>query len=187
MTDVDWRSPAYFSARREQVAREEAAKAWPEHDPAPLILNTDPRPCDTPPDPRAVLDLVAKGVAGGWPVRVGYSRGFKRAQRIGTYTPMETFGVWAGVHPVSGWRFSALYERPVGGRAWTWQVAIWRTSGDVLYFTDATVTDLKEFITARGLVPPAWFKGVNAREADKKSRAKLAARTRPAKRKEATG
>lgn len=173
--------------------RKEAPAEWPDADPSPEVTNRDPRPEDAPADPRSVTDLALRGRAAGWNVLVGYSRGFTRAQRVGEYKTVEVLGVWADAHPDTGYRWSAMYERTVGTKTWTWRrVTIWHPGGRALmgpgsssYFADASVTDLKDFIEVRGSVPPSWFKGVHARVQEQEARQKVRARTRPTKTREA--
>lgn len=172
--------PGYYTRRRDEIEAD-ASTGWPDVDPSPVVTNRDPRPVDAPADPRAVADLALRGRAAGWRVLVGYSRGFKRAQKIGTYTETETLGVWAGSHPDTRWRWSAMYERKAGTGTWTWtRITIWR---DANHFTDASVTDLKDFIEVRGSVLPSWFKAIRTRERDKDAKAK--ARPKKTKAKEA--
>lgn len=161
----------YWSAKREQRLAENVG--WPDSDPAPLVTNTEPRPDGAPSDPNSVTGLAALGRAGGWDVLTGYSRSLKRAQKIGTYTEVETIGVWAGSHPASGWRWSAEYQRKASGGTWAWvRVHIWRP-GHAPH-ADATVTDLKEFIGVRGSVLPSWFEAITDRVRAQEAKAKAA-------------
>lgn len=186
---VDYRSPGYWAAMRKAEP-----PTWPERDPIPEVLDTDPRPVDAPAEPRAVLDLVKRATAAGWLVRVGFSRGPARAVTVNTYKLVETFGVWAAAHPDTGWRFCAMYERSIGAATgWKWdRTGIWKP-GQVVApglgprFGHATVTDLKEFLEARGAVPPAWFKGVHARVMSQAAKTKTAAKARPATAKKKEG
>lgn len=183
---VDSRNPGYWR----QVKPE--SPSWPEDDPVPEVLSTDPRPADAPAEPRPVLAIVKAATQAGWLARVGYSRGPARAVRVGTYKMVETFGIWASAHPDTGWRFYAMYERTVG-KTWSWdRVGIWKPGQIVapglgVRFTDATVSDLKDFILVRGSVLPSWFKGVHARVQDQRERQRAAARARPASRKPKEG
>jgi hypothetical protein len=69
-----------------------------------------------------------------------------------------------------------MYERPVGRVSWTWvRVTIWR---DANHFTDASVTDLKEFLSVRGSVLPGWFAAIHEREQAKAAKAKARPATR---------
>ena len=166
MSRSDWRSPAYWA-----VDRDTATPAWPVADPPPVVCSFDPPPPDAPPVPRAVRSLVDAAGAGGWSVRVGYSRGFKRGVRTGTYVPVETFGVWAGRGHPSGYRWSAVYQRatePAG--TWTWSTAVWRAG--MLRWPHARMTDLKDFIQVRGSVLPSWFTAIEARVAEQGEKAK---------------
>lgn len=162
--------PGYYAAGRKVAA------AWPERDPVPEVLSTDPRPPGLT-VPRAVLALQADGTVAGWTVRVGYSRGPARAVRVGTYKLVETWGVWAGPHPDTGWRWCAMHERTVG-KTWSWpRVTIWQPS-EHTRFTHATVTDLRAFMAVRGSVGTPWFKAVHARVMEQQERARSAARNR---------
>jgi hypothetical protein len=122
--------------------------------------------------------LVASGAAAGWVVRVGYSRGPVRAVKVGAYRLVEDLGVWASVHPDTGYRWYAVYRRTVGGKSWTWdRIGIWKP-GKGLRFLDATITDLQQFITVCGSVNPAWFKGISARVAERKAKVQTSATKR---------
>lgn len=157
--------------------------AWPPEDPIPEVLNTDPRP--NVPVPAPVVALERLGAREGWEVRSGYSTGPERAVRVGTYKQTETWGIWSSVHPVSGWRWNAMYSRTVG-KTWAWRsTAIW-LPGRRPRFTHASRTDLIEFIIASSEVGNAWFKAVQARVEDAAERARAAARNRPRARKEGT-
>lgn len=172
---TDYRDPEYWRQRRP------APPAWPAADPPPEILSTDPWP-EGVPVPGPVRDLAARAELEGWAVRLGYSRGPERAVRVGTYKITEAIGVWAGPHPVTRWRFCAVYGHTVN-RPWSWRsISIWRPGGN--RFTEAMVTDLKEWLTVRGDVGKPWFKAITAREADKVDRARAAARARPKGKKE---
>jgi hypothetical protein len=155
---------------------------WPATDPPPDVLSTDPRPEGAPVDPSAVRKLQGAAERAGWAVRTGYALGTARAVRIGTYKRVESVGVWSSVHPATYLRFRAIYARTVGGKSWTWDIAIWGMGRP--RFLDATITDLMKWIEVRGDVGAAWYKGVNARVEEQKSNARLAARNRTAKPKE---
>jgi len=172
---TDIYDPAYYRQSKP------VPPSWPESDPIPEVLNTDPRP-DVP-VPAPVSALQAMGMREGWEVATGWSTGPERAVRVGTYKQTEAWGVWAGPHPISGWRWNAIYTHTVD-RPWSWRsTAIW-LPGIRPRFRHATRADLAEFIIARGVVGEAWFKAVAAREADKIERARAAARNRPRKGKE---
>jgi hypothetical protein len=182
---TDPSAPGYYSQVCDcplTAHKDPAATGWPEHDPVPEVLTTDPWPADfiTPKPP---LDLRTFATAKGWLVRLGYSRGPERAVRVGTYKLTEHVGVWAA--ELNGWRWSAIHSRTVG-KAWSWSaITIWRP-GVGTRFTHATVTDLKEWLTYTSPPPPAWFKAVHARVEDQKERVRTAARNRPKTRKEGT-
>lgn len=184
---TDFTDPAYWRQSKPELP------TWPERDPIPEVLSTDPRPADAPAEPGPVLDLVQRATAGGWLVRVGFSRGPARAVKVGAYKMVETFGVWAAPHPDTGWRFCAMHERSIGAATgWKWdRTGIWKPGHTVApglgsRFVDATVTDLKEFVAIRGSVLPHWFKGIHARVQEQAAKTRAAAKARPAtaKRKE---
>lgn len=171
---TDIYDPAYYRQSKP------VPPSWPERDPIPEVLNTDPRP-DVP-VPAAVVALTALGEREGWQVRIGYSRGPERAVRVGEYKTTEAWGVYAG--PAHGWRWSAHHTRTVG-KSWSWRhTSIWQPGTVQRRFSHALVTDLQEFIRAHGDVGKPWFKAIEAREADKIERARAAARNRPRKGKE---
>lgn len=182
----------------------DALPAWPEHDPAPEVTSLDPRPADAPTDPLAVRKTAARLEAAGWEVRIGYARSWKRQPKTGTYRPIETFSVQAGPGHPSGWRVMAVYERfrdatyartyypgtpytvketPPSGQPGTWKWASVRITppNGVFPRHAVSITDLKEFASVRGSVLPAWFIGIETREAAKEAKQKQAAKDRPKK------
>ena len=167
---TDLYDPAYYRQSKPEPP------AWPETDPVPEVLSIDPIPAAAPTMPRAVTRLQLAAEAAGWVVRVGFSSSPERAVRVGTYKQTEAYGVWAGAHPATGWRFNAIHTRTVGGK-WAWRsTAIWKLG--VPRFRHATVTDLGEFITVHGDVGKPWFKAVHARVEEQKVRQQQAARSR---------
>ncbi len=173
---------------------------WPEHDPAPEVLNTDGVEFASP---SSVTSLARTGKAAGWEVRTGYSRALLRGTANSTYRMVESIGVWFGPDHDSGWRMSAIYQRFADAKeirrfngvtievvkdtaanvpgTWKW--------GTITIFSgfkrhEVNVTDLKEFIAVRGSVLPSWFSAIAKREADKAAKQKQAAKERPAKAKE---
>jgi len=175
ITDVYSRD--YYRQGRPRKAAE-----WPEVDPVPEVLSTDPRPENAPGEPTAVRGLAAYAAGEGWLVRVGYGRSPERAQRVGTYKLTETFSVWAGAHPSSGWRFCAVYGHTVGSSsAWTWRsISIWRVRA-YGRFTHATITDLYHFVEHHRDVKQAWFRAIKARVEQAAEDAKQRAKARPKK------
>jgi hypothetical protein len=162
---------------------------WPEKDPAPIVLSTDPRPADAPEERKAMVNVVKFAQKNGWDVRVGYSLGQARAVKRGTYKMVHTFGLWGLGY---GWRWCAMYAwSPDLAGEWAWDgTAIWRAdAGPVAMglgsrFVDANVTDLRAFLGLNGGVGPAWFKGVHARVEEQKARQKAKAKTATPKAKE---
>ena len=148
-----------------------------------ILSNQDPRPADAPEEPRSVAGLVKVLQAGGWTVKVGYSRAWRRGTRTGTFRRAEFFGVFAGLHPSSPFRTVSVYwrfmdkeeeyewyrdsgeleqsKKAVGQPGgWTWT-----DSRIVQGFTrhPCSITDLKEFASVRGSVMPAWFAAIEKR------------------------
>jgi hypothetical protein len=160
-------------------------EAWPAEDPLPTVLSTGPQPEGVPEVPRAVLGLQRAAEAAGWAIRVGYSEGQRRGVSVGTYKPVRAYGIHSDA--AHGWRFNAVYDLEAKG--W-YTIAIWPVPfrpvapGLGSRFTHASVTDLKEWITVRGSVLPAWFKGIHARVEEQRERQKAAARNRKPKAKE---
>lgn len=173
---MDWSSPEYW-----QSLRPERPAGWPDEHPPPLVTTRDPRPPEAPADGLGVRRLVALATGVGWSVRVGYSRGFHRAAKIGTFREVEAVGVWALREP---WRWLVVYERNTGkGSFVAARTAIWRSDGlpvagpsSMLWFVDAGVKDIQEFI-CREDPRPVWFKQIHAREAEKRETARANART----------
>jgi hypothetical protein len=148
--------------------------AWPAQDPPPEVLSVQDRPLEAPGVPRAVSMLQRAAQGAGWVALVGYARSPERAVRVGTYKITESYGLYTDL--AHGVRLSAVYARTSPGGAWAWRnTAIWpiRVPGLGSRFTHATVKDLQEFVAVRGSVMPAWFKGIHAREEDKKLKARL--------------
>lgn len=170
-----------YLTREYYRAGRKAVREWPEHDPAPEVTNRDDvLPFAYPP---AVDTLEGAARKAGWEVRTGYSRGSVRSTRIGTYRLLDCIGVH-GRHPVSGWRFVAIYARTAPAGKWAWfKISIWK-AGVQTRFVDANVTDLKAFIEVAGAVGKPWFKAVAARVADQEERNRVNARNRTAKPKE---
>lgn len=167
----------------ELFARKRLA-SWPEGPFETVIVsNREERPTDAPEEPGPVNSLVKTLEAGGWTVRVGFSRAYRRGQRTGTYRKAEFFGVYASEHPASPYRVVSIYWRfadkteefsyfadvealeqtekacgTPGG--WTWQ-----DGRIVLGFNRhrVKVTDIKEFAKVRGSVLPSWFAGIARR------------------------
>lgn len=131
--------PGYWTAtRRAPMA------TWPEHDPAPAVTNTSPRPEGAPGDPSAVLKLVRAAQAAGWPTRTGYSRGLLRTRSVGVYKDVEIIGVWAGL--AHGWRWYAMHERTVGAKTgWKWgAITAWQVGKPMR--SGMTITELYELL-----------------------------------------
>lgn len=129
--------PGYWSATRRKLVAE-----WPAADPAPVTVNTAPRPEGAPEDPRAVKSLQRAAEAAGWPIRVGYSRGLLRTRSIGVYKDVEIIGVWAGEHDQTRWY--ALYERTIGAKTgWKWgAITLWQRGKPLE--SGLTITQLME-------------------------------------------
>jgi len=154
------------------------APSWPPEDPAPVVTTRDPRPEMPVPGPVAALEARAR--QSGWEGLTGYSRSPERAVRVGTYKDTEAWSVHGSGY---GRRWSALYTRTVG-KPWGWRfTAIWNP---IVYgrWTHGLVSDLQQYIELKAAVAPAWFKDIEAREADKAERAREAARNRPKAKKE---
>lgn len=112
--------PGYYRAGRKVAA------TWPPVDPAPAVINRDPRPEGAPVDPPAVLKLQRAAQAAGWTTRAGYSRGLLRTRSVGVYKDVEIIGVWAAEHDETRWY--AMHERTIGAKTgWTWgAITLWR-------------------------------------------------------------
>lgn len=128
--------PGYYTAGRK------AAAAWPETDPAPVVVNTAERPKGAPMDPSAVLKLQRAAQAAGWGTRTGYSRGLLRTRSVGVFKDVEIIGVWASEHQETRWY--AMYERTIGAKTgWKWgAITLWRRGQPME--TGLTITDLYE-------------------------------------------
>jgi hypothetical protein len=109
--------------------------AWQEQDPPPFVTTAMPRP-EGVQEPRAVLKLAKGATMLGWAVRIGYSRGYVRAVRVGTYKLIECWGVWAPM--AHGWRWYAI-NTVWHGATWS-RITAWRPGEPRLQ--DLTVTDL---------------------------------------------
>jgi hypothetical protein len=148
-----------------------------------MVRSFDPVPQDAPERPRAVLQLAKALEAGGWEVRIGYSRAWKRAQRTGTYRPIETFGIHTAANHPSGYRVLAIYWRfldtgaersyfsdskefeytaKASGEPGTWAWLSCRIIRGINRHR-CNATDVKEFAKVRGSVTPAWFSAIEER------------------------
>jgi len=178
----DYLTREYYRAGRKQEV------SWPAVEPVPEVTTRDRAP-STPPQPVIKLQRAAEGA--GWAAEIGYSRGPERAVRVGTYKMTEAHGLYVPAHPSTGWRFIAIYHHTVGKPNWQWRISI-RRPGQLVgpglgaVFTHATITDLAQFVTARGDVGTPWFKAVQARVEEQLDRTRAAARARPRGRKEGT-
>lgn len=138
--------PGYWLHRPGKVVVE-----WPDTDPAPMVVNTAPRPEGAPEDPRAVKSLQRAAERAGWAIKVGYSRGMLRTRSVGVYKDVEVIGVWSD--SAHGWRFYAMYERtlrpdPDGPAPWKWtSITRWSPAGNV---QNMTITNLIDFIGGIG-------------------------------------
>lgn len=156
-----------------------------------IVSNLDPRPDDAPPEPKSVQDLRKNLEAGGWTVKIGFSRAWRKGQRTGTFRKAEFFGVFAGLHETCPfrivhvyWRFADKTEefewyRDSGtleqsekacGAAGTWT---WQDGRIIQGFTRhrVKVTDTKEFAAVSGSVLPGWFAGIERRFAEQAAKA----------------
>jgi hypothetical protein len=175
--------PDYYTAGKKVVVD------WPEQDPPPLVLCTDPRPADVPPERKAMVNVVNHAQRNGWEVRVGYSLANVRAVKKGTYKLVHTFGLWGRGY---GWRWCAMYSwSPDLAAEWGWEsTAIWREDravvamGEGTRFVHANVTDLRAFLGLNGGTGAAWFKEVHARVEEQAQKAKAKAKTASKKTKE---
>lgn len=162
---------------------------WPEKDPAPLVVCTDPVPPDAPPARKPFLGLVRFAEAQGWEVRYGYSLGQARAVKKGTYKLVHTWGAWGRGY---AWRWYAMHEwSPDLAAEWGWsRVAMWRVDGTPValglgtHFQEGNVTDLREWLRANGDTGPAWFNAVHARVQEQAERQKAKSKSTPKKAKE---
>jgi hypothetical protein len=151
-----------------------------------ILHNREPRPADAPDEPRSIGTIRKALEAGGWTVKTGYSRAWRKGQRTGTYRKAEFFGLFGGLHETSPFRTVSVYWRFMdkteefewyrdvlaleqsekacgtpGG--WTWA-----DSRIVRGFERhrCNITDLKEFASVRGSVLPGWFAGIERRYAE---------------------
>lgn len=154
--------PAYLSAAYYR-SRKVPPPVWPERDPEPEHTTRDGVFRVVRPD--AVTKLIKAAARSGFTVRTGYARGWARAVKIGSYRHLDSYGIALLGH---GWRVHAVYARTVGAKTWEWRsIAIWGVARPQR-FGYATITDLTQFVALRGAVTPAWFKGIYAREEDKR-------------------
>lgn len=119
------------------------------------------------PVPGSVLALAAEAERAGWLVAIQSSRGCVPHGTTGKPTAPRTLHGIRLAHPN---RVAAYAVRDES----TWRsVVIWGARIDL--FVLASITDLREFVTAAGDVPPDWFDAIRRRH--------VAAETREATRK----
>jgi hypothetical protein len=164
-----------------------------EHEfPTVIVGNTEDRPDDAPEEPKPVRDLRKVLEAGGWEVRIGYARAWRRGQRTGTFRVMESFGVFAANSDSNAYRVVSIYwrfadsaetygwfrdtmdveliEKAAGEPGkWTWiDSRIVDAKGKR---NRVKVTDVKEFAKVRGSVLPSWFEKIAKRIAEQAAKA----------------
>lgn len=122
--------------------------------------------------PSAVQGLAQRARAAGWEARVQKSIG---------HTPHATTGrpsvapktLWAVRMLAGGNGAYAVYD--AGSASWK-SVMLWGVT--VPHFPYASVTDLGEWLTARGAMPPDWYDVIRRRVADAVVRKRAASRAR---------
>lgn len=129
--------------------------------PAPVVTSRDP--WDGAGTPSAVAGLAQRAVAASWTVRVQRSRGCRPHASHGAPGALKwLYGVVLSNGEASGY---AIHD----GSTWV-SVLIW--GRDRPWFPGASVTDLGEWIAARGVMPESWYQAIREREQGKDARAK---------------
>jgi hypothetical protein len=168
--------------------------------PPPIITNLETTSAwDEKWYPSGPRSLAALARTHGWDVRMGFSRGYVPGAREGTYELRDTIGVWMDGY---GRRAAAFWERnpdaqfsarkletgveygeiPSGMTCKASHTTIYVQGGGV--FSYASLSDLKEWITARGEVRPFWCESVRARVLMQNENARARARAAPVHKKE---
>jgi hypothetical protein len=182
--------PQYYARR------EPPRDPWPENDPEPEVTTLDPVPDGVEP-PSSVLGIVKAGKASGYEIRIGYSRARLRGQTLDTFRTVEAWSLWfdpglGAVRPFGSyerfedktrvWMWSPdgwSEHEPPAGEPGTWKWARVRIGRQ-----ECSISDLKEWMSVRGSVLPAWFAAIRKRIEEKERKQKAAAKARPKKREE---
>lgn len=167
----------YQKLRAEREALEAAARAVTY--PTPEHTSRDPWPDDfVAPGPAVSLRLLAE--SHGFTVAMTYARGYPPHRTTGRPTSLRHSVAVRLVHPQTRRAGYAVTTSPVAKLGWTWDsVMVWGT--DVPPFPYASITDMKEWIKARGEVDARWYAAIRRRLRD--AEAKKAARLKGSGRK----
>jgi hypothetical protein len=131
--------------------------------------------------PAAAVKLAGEAEEWGWRSLVQYARGCMPHATTGRPgAPAHTVAVRLGGHARTDRQAYAIYRSPVSRLAWTWSsVQIW--GPDLPPFRWSGVTELREWLSLAGAVPPLWFFNIALRREEQAARAKESAATRPKK------
>jgi hypothetical protein len=140
--------------------------------PPPITTSRDPLPREVPPP---VLALAAYGNAQGWLHRIQYSRGYAAKYR-GAWQEEELFAV--RFMRMNSFGAFAVYRSIAGRETWTWR-DVWMWGITLLPFGQGGVTDLKEWLAAKGEQPDSWYGDISERVAEQEERTKRRDRFRP--------
>jgi hypothetical protein len=139
--------------------------------PPPITTSREPLPREVP---APVISLAAWGEAHDWLHTVQYSHGYAAKYR-GAWQPEELFAVR---FQISGFGAFAVYRSIAGRETWTWR-DVWMWGVTLLPFGQGGVTDLKEWLAAKGDQPDSWYGEIFERVAEQERRRKETARNRP--------
>jgi hypothetical protein len=140
--------------------------------PPPITTSRDPLPREVP---APVTLLAAHGGEHAWQYRIQYSRGYAVKYR-GAWQQEELFAV--RFMRLDGFGAFAVYRSIAGRETWTWR-DVWMWGVTLLPFGQGGVTDLKEWLTAKGEQPDSWYGEISKRVAEQEERTKLRDRFRP--------
>ncbi|HEU4753931.1 MAG TPA: hypothetical protein VFU47_12555 [Armatimonadota bacterium] len=172
-------TPRWWRAVRSgSKVKPEEPEQVPEH-PAPEHTSRDPWPSGFT-IPWAVTRMTRTAQAHGWAVGRTYARG-TRMQATGKPGPLVESVALRMLHPETRCRAVLVYEIPAGAGAKGWSTClVW--GPNLPPFAEANVTEVREYLAARGRVHPSWVAAIRERvasaEAKRKAAPKRSARAR---------
>jgi hypothetical protein len=156
---------AYDALQAEQLR---AAREYP----PPEHTSRDPWPEDfVAPGPAVSLRLLAEKA--GFTVTMTYARGYTPHAVTGRPGALRHSVAVRMIHPETKRAGVAVYVSPVTKADWSWDtVMIWGATEP--FFPYASITDMKDWIKARGEVDARWYTAIRRRLADQAVKAKAA-------------
>ena len=133
--------------------------------PEPEHTSRDPWPVDfVAPRPSVSLRLLAE--THGWHVTMTYARGRLPHATTGQPGALRHSVAVRMAHPDTGMCAWATTTSPVEATNWTWlSIVAW--GPDLAVYPYMSITDLREWVKARGQVPGYWYTAIRRRLADR--------------------